>query len=69
MVFGVTINKAQICLPSPFFPHSQLYVAFFRVSSFLNASLAINDEQRRRIENYRHIHDLPLFDFHLFGPV
>jgi hypothetical protein len=51
------------------FFHTQLYVAFFRAPSFHNATLAINEEQRQRIENDRYIHDLPLFGFHLFGPV
>ena len=37
------------------FSHTQLYVSFSRDSSFYNATRAINEEQRQRIENYRYI--------------
>jgi len=37
------------------FSHTQLYASFSIASSFHNATLAINEELRQRIENYGYI--------------
>ena len=36
--------------------------------AYNNAILEIKEGQRQRIENYRYIHDLPLFDFIFLVP-